>query len=100
MPSVKFKDDITPMLKSLDASLSDMKGGLAEVGEFMTSTIKSRMREQRGVGKSIKYRKLSPQYAKRKQRQGYNAGRVLYKTGRLAASWRRLRTRPVYISGY
>ena len=91
MPSVKFKDDITPMLKSLDASLKDMKGGLKEVGEFMASTIKTRMREQRGVGKSIRYRKLSPQYAKRKQKAGFNPSRVLYRTGRLGASWRRLR---------
>jgi hypothetical protein len=109
---VKFNEDITPMLKSLGASLSDTKEGLRELGEFMATGIRSAMNRQVGLGNGKPYKILSTQYALRKGRVGGNINRILYgpspgrnvnkgerggeikvrtRGGELAASWRRIR---------
>lgn len=89
--TVIVQDDAKPMLRALSQTLrGDAKERLEEVGEFMASSIKSAMAEQQGLGKRKRYRKLKPRYAQRKQAGGWNPNRVLYKTGSLAASWRRI----------
>lgn len=78
MPEVKLEEDITPMLGALEEVLGDMEPGFKEVGQFMTSSIKTSMREQRGLGNRKAYRAVGAYYADRKKRAGGNPERVLY----------------------
>ena len=114
MVKLSYMDGLTPFVESMAEALAgDHAPVLAEVGEFMASSIKLRQSEQRGLGNGIPYKALTPKYADRKKRAGGNPARILYgptpggnnpprkkgaavmprtRGGELAASWRRMQT--------